>query len=42
MDTKTIASALAGFMLGGLLVSVAAEVDEPAVPDHAEITTTTH
>jgi hypothetical protein len=29
MNTHTLAAALAGFLLGGLVVSVAAELEEP-------------
>ncbi len=36
MDTKMLAGAIVGFLLGGLTVSVAAELDDdqPAEPGH--------
>jgi hypothetical protein len=32
MDTKALASGIVGFLLGGLVVSVAATLEEPADP----------
>lgn len=38
MDTKTIAAALIGFMLGGLVVAVAAEAEpHDPQPSHGSI-----
>lgn len=39
MDTKTLAAALIGFMLGGLTVSIAAELeqDQPDPPAHSAV-----
>lgn len=39
MNTTTIATGLARFMLGGLLVSVAAQIDDAETPRHpADVT----
>lgn len=34
MDTKTLAAAIAGFLLGGLVVSTAAQLERPDAPAH--------
>ena len=39
MRTTTLAAALAGFMLGGLTVSVAAELEDEPAPAHAPVQT---
>ncbi|HEX8780861.1 MAG TPA: hypothetical protein VF728_06810 [Nocardioides sp.] len=40
MNTNTLAAAVIGFLLGGLTVSVAAELeqDRPAPPAHSAVT----
>ena len=39
MNTNTLAAAVIGFLLGGLTVSIAAELedDEPTAPSHGSI-----
>jgi hypothetical protein len=39
MQTTTLAAALVGFMLGGLTVSVAAELEDEPAPAHAPVQT---
>jgi hypothetical protein len=34
MDTKVLAGAIVGFLLGGLTVSVAAELEDEPAPSH--------
>lgn len=34
MNTSTLAAAVIGFLLGGLTVSVAAEIDDDTPPTH--------
>ncbi|WP_157557513.1 hypothetical protein [Intrasporangium oryzae] len=34
MDTKTLAAAIAGFLLGGLVVSTAAQLERADAPTH--------
>ncbi|WP_269449712.1 hypothetical protein [Auraticoccus cholistanensis] len=37
MDTKTLAAALIGFLLGGLTVSVAAQLEDAPAPAHQTV-----
>jgi hypothetical protein len=39
MQTTTLAAALAGFLLGGLTVSVAAELEDEPAPSHGPVET---
>jgi hypothetical protein len=43
METKILFAGLVGFLLGGLTVSVAAELDDDPAPSHGtSVSTTTH
>lgn len=41
MNTNTLAAGVIGFLLGGLVVSIAAEIEDDSPPAHGSISFTT-